>query len=299
MEKKVNPFINQYKIYKIMKPGLFLCLLLSITTATLGQERIKLVYKQVDKVVLHMEVIFPEGFDECQDLPAIVFFHGGSWKHGSPGQFENHAKYFSRRGMVCFLPEYRVLETHGTSPFEALKDAKSCMRFIRSHAEEFHINPERIVGSGGSAGGHLAAAAALTEKFVESDDDLSVSCKPDALVLFNPAIDTSPEAAAIEDPVNNEKYLAFSPLHNIRPGAPPTILFFGTKDKFIPVETARRYQVEMQKVGSRCDLLFYEGQPHGFFNFKNPEYYRKTILEADQFLNSIGFISGEPSDIIE
>lgn len=282
-----------------MKPVLFLGLLLSMTTAMVGQERIKLAYKQVDTVVLHMEVIFPEGSDQCQNLPAIVFFHGGSWKHGSPGQFENHALYFSKRGMVCFLPEYRVLETHGTSPFEALKDAKSCIRFIRSHAKEFHINPERIVGSGGSAGGHLAAAAALTEKFIESDDDLSVSCKPDALVLFNPAIYVKPEAFWIKDPVNIEKYLEFSPLHNITQGAPPTILFFGTEDKFVPVETARRYQKEMEKAGSRCDLLLYEGQPHGFFNFKNPEYYRKTLLEADKFLNSIGFLSGEPLAIID
>lgn len=269
-------------------------MLLSITNTMVGQERIKLAYKQVDTIELHMEILLPEGFNEAHDLPSIVFFHGGSWKHGSPAQFENQALYFSKRGMVCFLPEYRVFETHGTSPFEALKDAKSCIRFIRSHADEFHINPEKIVGSGGSAGGHLAAASALTENFVEASDDLSVSCKPNALVLFNPAIDTSPEAAGVEDQVNNEKYLAFSPLHNIRPGAPPTILFFGTKDKFIPVETAKKYKEEMEKAGSRCDLLLYEGQPHGFFNFKNPVYYRITVLEADKFLNSIGFISGEP-----
>jgi len=282
-----------------MKPVFCLYLLLSITTATVGQKRINMVYKQVDTVVLHMEIIFPEGFNEAHDLPAIVFFHGGSWKHGSPAQFENHARYFAKRGMVCFLPEYRVSETHGTTPMEALMDAKSAIRYIRSHADEYHINPDKIVGSGGSAGGHLAAASALTERFVEATDDLSVSCKPNALVLFNPAIDTSPEAAGIQDPVNNEKYLAFSPLHNIRPGAPPTILFFGTRDKFIPVETARRYQTEMQKVGSRCDLLFYEGQRHGFFNFKNPEYYRITVMEADKFLNSIGFISGEPLPTID
>jgi len=277
-----------------MKPLFCLWLLFSIANTTTGQERIKLVYKQVDTVTLYMEVIFPEGFNQSQNLPAVVFFHGGSWKHGSPEQFINHAAYFARRGMVCFLPEYRVLETHGTSPFEALKDAKSCIRFIRSHAGLFRINPGKIVGSGGSAGGHLAAASALTEKIFEADDDFSVSCKPNALVLFNPVIDTSLEAVNTIVPEKNAKYEEFSPLHNIRPGAPPTILFFGTKDKFVPVETASRYRKEMEKVGSRCDLLLYEGQPHGFFNFKNPEYYRITLLEADRFLISIGLLSGEP-----
>ncbi|MCU0377608.1 MAG: alpha/beta hydrolase [Bacteroidales bacterium] len=284
---------------EIMKKWILVILILSMTNGSDAQEGIRFVYKQVDTVVLQMEVLFPDGYNETDTLPAIVFFHGGSWKHGSPAQFENHARYFAKRGMVCFLPEYRVLETHGTTPMEALMDAKSAIRYIRSHADEYHINPEKIVGSGGSAGGHLAAASALTENFVEAGDDLSVSCKPNALVLFNPVIDTSQEGAGIYDPVSSEKYLAFSPLHNIRPGAPPTILFFGTKDKFIPVETARKYQAEIQKVGSRCDLLLYEGQPHGFFNFKNPEYYKKTVLEADRFLISIDFLSGEPLPTID
>lgn len=284
---------------KILKHFVWISMFLTLTYAINGQERIRIVYKQVDTVALHMEILFPDGFNEAHDLPAIVFFHGGSWKHGSPRQFENHAIYFARRGMVCFLPEYRVLETHGTTPMEALMDAKSAIRYIRSHADEFHINPERIVGSGGSAGGHLAAASALTEKIVEASDDLLVSCKPSALVLFNPVIDTSKEAAGIEDPADSQKLLEFSPLHNILPGAPPTILFFGTKDKFIPVETARKFQAEMEKAGSRCDLLFYEGQPHGFFNFKNPEYYKKTVLETDRFLVSIGYLFGDPHMKVE
>lgn len=50
----------------------------------------------------------------------------------------------------------------------------------------------------------------------------------------------------------------------------------------------------MEKFGSRCDLFIYDGQKHGFFNFKNPEYYKKTVLEANKFLISIGYLSGNP-----
>lgn len=265
----------------------------SMACRTFGQERVRVVYKRIDTVSLHMEVLHPEGYGESKGLPAMVFFHGGSWKHGSPAQLAKHAEHFAKRGAVCFLVEYRVSERHGTTPYEALKDAKSAIRHIRSRAASYRVNPARIVGVGGSAGGHLAAAAAMIEGYNESGDDLSVNCRPDALVLFNPVIDTGPEATSIKDLVDRRGDTAFSPLHNIRKGAPPTILFFGTKDKFIPVETARKYKSEMDRVGVRCDLLLYEGQPHGFFNVKNPEYFTRTLAEADRFLVSMGVLKAE------
>jgi acetyl esterase len=127
--------------------------------------------------------------------------------------------------MVCFLPDYRVYERHKTLPFESLKDAKSAIRYIRMHADEFSIYPDKIVGSGGSAGGHLAAAAALTDSINDERDDLSISCKPNALVLFNPVIDNGPGGFGYDNEFIRQNYKNFSPLHNIRKGAPPTITF--------------------------------------------------------------------------
>jgi len=156
------------------------------------------------------------------------------------------------RGLICFRVDYRVKSRQGTSPFESLKDAKSAIRFIREHAEDLHVDPQRIVASGGSAGGHLAAATALVTSFNEGSDQLSYSSVPNALVLFNPVIDNGPGGYGYER--IGEAYKDFSPLHNIREGAPPTIFFLGTQDKLIPVETARYYKTVMEKVGSRCDL---------------------------------------------
>ncbi len=211
---------------------------------------------------------------------------------GTIGQFEPHARYFAQRGMVCFRADYRVNRRQGTSPFESLKDARSAVRFIREHAQEFHVDPQKIVASGGSAGGHLAAATALARGFDEGSDRLSYSCVPDALVLFNPVIDNGPGGYGYERV--GEAYRDFSPLHNIRAGAPPTILFLGTKDRLIPVETVQYYQLVMEKAGSRCDLKLYEGQGHGFFNHRNSEYYRKTVSEADRFLVSLGYLEEAP-----
>jgi len=66
-------------------------------------------------------------------------------------------------------------------------DAKSAMRFIRKHADEFQIDPDKIIASGGSAGGHLAAATALIDGYNDPSDDLSISSKPSALVLLTPS----------------------------------------------------------------------------------------------------------------
>ena len=260
--------------------------LILFSKSTLAQEQV--VYKTIDTLDLTLEIYRPKVTHESETYPAMVFFFGGGWNGGSTAQFEPHATYFSERGIVCFLVDYRVNSRNKTTPFESLMDAKSAMRFIRKNAATFQIDTSKIIASGGSAGGHLAAATALIEGFNDPNDDLSISTKPSALVLFNPVIDNGPGGYGFER--IGEQFKDFSPLHNIREGAPPTVIFLGTKDELIPVETMNYYQTVMKKVGSRCDLFLYEGQPHGFFNFKNPEYFEKTIREADRFLQSTGFL---------
>ncbi|GAA0880813.1 alpha/beta hydrolase [Algoriphagus jejuensis] len=254
---------------------------------TYAQERI--LYKEVDTTKLYMEVYYPEQSDAAVKKPAMVFFFGGGWNGGSIKQFEPHAKHYAAQGIVCFLVDYRVKSRQGTTPFESLEDAKSAIRFIRKNRDQFGIDTAKIIGAGGSAGGHLAAAAAFTEKYNSDTDDLSYSSKPNALVLFNPVIDNGPGGYGYER--IGEEYKDFSPLHNIHQDAPPTIIFLGTADNLIPVETAQYYRTVMEKVGSRCELKLYEGQGHGFFNFDKTENYQRTIREGDAFLQSLGLMN--------
>ena len=251
-----------------------------------AQAQDTVIYKTLDTFSLQMKVIYPENMDEGRKYPAMVFFFGGGWKKGDWNHFERQANYFAERGMVCFLPNYRVSSRNHTTPFESLKDAKSAIRFVRSHARQFHIDPDKLVGGGGSAGGHLAAACAVIDGFNDEQDDLTISCQPNALVLFNPVIDNGPGGYGY-DRIGN-RYKEFSPLHNLQAGAPPTIIFLGTNDKLIPVETMKYYKKVMEKVGSPCELFLYEGQGHGFFN--DTDYCQKTLVEADLFLSSLGLI---------
>ena len=264
-----------------------LIIALSACSTAFSQEQI--VYKQIDTTTLSMEIYYPEGMDEARNYPAMVFFYGGGWKGGSIKQFEPHAKHYSQNGMICFLVDYRVRSRQQTTPFESLKDAKSAIRYIREHAGELHVDPSKIVAAGGSAGGHLAAATALIEDYNETSDEMSVSCIPNALVLFNPVIDNGPGGYGYER--IGDKYHSFSPLHNIRRGSPPTIIFLGTRDELIPVETARYYKTVMERVGSTCELHLYEGEVHGFFNYGKSDAYENTVKKADKFLQSLDYLN--------
>lgn len=252
----------------------------------------EIVYKTVDTTELKLFVYAPAKIEK-QAYPAIVFFFGGGWSKGTTDQFAPHAEYFAQRGMVCILADYRVKSRHNSTIAESVQDAKSAIRFLRKNAGKYHIDPDRIVASGGSAGGHLAAATATVEKYNENGDDLNISARPNALVLFNPAIDLGPGGVAYE--WVGEDYRFLSPLHNLKAGTPPTVIFLGTEDKLIPVETVQYYKKVMERTGSRCDVHLYEGQGHGFFNFRNTENYKKTVKQTDEFLISIGFLEGKPT----
>ncbi|MDC3132842.1 alpha/beta hydrolase [Flavobacteriaceae bacterium] len=268
-----------------------LLLFLSFNSPLNAQEELQ--YKVIDSTALFMEVHYPVAVEASEAPPAMVFFFGGGWVGGNRNQFLRQAKYFAERGLVCFLVDYRTKNKNNTTPFEALKDAKSAIRYIRKNATDFGIDPDRLIASGGSAGGHLAAAAATITDYNEITDDLSVSCVPNALVLFNPVIDNGPGGfgyGKIKDAYKN-----FSPLHNIRRGAPPSLILLGTQDHLIPVATADYYATVMKKVKSRCDLKLFEGQKHGFFNYSNFEYYKKTVFETDLFLQSLGYLEKNPN----
>ncbi len=242
-------------------------------------------FKETPQGELRLHVFKPAGTKAKQKRPAIVFFFGGGWNSGSPSQFYPQANHLAELGMVAIAAEYRTKKQHCTDPRVCVMDAKSAMRWVRENAKRLGVDPKRIAAGGGSAGGHLAAATATLEAFNEPDEDTSVSCVPDALVLFNPVFDNSPGGFG-HDRVKTY-WEDFSPMNHLEKGAPPTIVFLGTKDDLIPVATAKKYKALMEANGDRCDLHLYKNQPHGFFNAAK---YDETVKEMDAFLASLGWL---------
>ena len=251
-------------------------------------------YKQVGDTKLFLHTFNPKGHKASDRRPAIVFFFGGGWNGGTPKQFDPHCRYLASRGMVAITAEYRVKSRNKTTPFECVKDGKSAIRWVRENAGKLGVDAKRVAAGGGSAGGHVAAATGNCPGLEEKGEDMKISSKPNALVLFNPVYDNSSKGWGHIRVKSRWKEI--SPMHNIAKGSPPTIVFLGTKDKLIPVSTAKEYEKRLVAVGSRSVLHLYDGAVHGFFNKgKKGDHYPDTVAKMDDFLNSLGWLKGEPA----
>ena len=249
------------------------------------------VYKTLDGVTLKLHVYNPTNFDTQTMHNAIIFFHGGGWNNGSHKAFKRQSMYFASRGMVAISAEYRLKNTHGTTPYDAVEDAKSAIRYVRANAHKFKINPNTITAGGGSAGGHLAASCGLLKMWDNSAEDLTVSSKPNALVLLNPVLDLGPDHYAHKR--FGKDFKLISPMQNISKNAPPTLILVGTEDRILPVPTVKKYQSIMESFDNRCDVVLYQDQGHAFFAKPPIKYFVETTDEIDRFLVSLGLLDGQ------
>ena len=149
------------------------------------------VYKKTPDIDLNLWVFNPPKNMSSESKPAIVFFFSGGWRSGSPTQFIEHCKYLSARGILSIVADYRVLTRNNTKAIYCLKDAKSAIRWIREKAALLGIDPQKIISSGGSAGGHLAATTGTIDSYDEKDEDQEISSKPNVMILINPVVITS------------------------------------------------------------------------------------------------------------
>jgi acetyl esterase/lipase len=261
------------------------------------------IYKRVGDVELPIHIFTPKDHQATDKRAAIVFYFGGGWRSGSPAQFQKHCEYLASRGMVAMTAEYRVSGRHGVKAVSCFQDAKSAMRWVRRNAERLGVDPRRIAAGGGSAGGHLAGALGTVREFDEAGEDTAISSVPNALALFNPALVLAPVRGGqardwskfpeMEERMGVEPE-RLSPIHQVRAGQPPTIIFHGKADTTVPYFTAELFAAEMQAKGNRCELVGYDDQPHGFFNFGRAgnKNFVATVKRMDAFLVSLGYLDG-------
>lgn len=244
-------------------------------------------YRKVGSTELKLW-IFGES-DPKVPKPAIVFFFGGGWSGGSPAQFEDQARHFAKRGMIAITADYRVKKRHGVQVVECVKDAKAAIAWVRENATRLGIDPAKIAASGGSAGGHLAAATG-TISGIGSDE------RPNAMILFNPATTLAPiagwEPAAGKADLSVERFgveaKVISPAHHIGPHTPPTLILHGKADTTVPYDSVVAFESAMKQAGRPCKLVGYEDTEHRFFN--KGEGYKNSLAEADAFLVELGWL---------
>lgn len=257
------------------------------------------VYKTVGDVELKMYVHRPDGAKAGERRPAIVFFFGGGWKGGSPAQFRYQCEYLAARGMVAVTADYRVASRHDVKAVDCVRDAAAALSYLRANAERLGIDPDRIASAGGSAGGHLAAClGTLDDIDGGTPESKKASYRPNAMVLFNPALHFGDgPGLKLDAERTGIDPLKISPFHHVAAGDPPTLLLFGTADGMFGA--AEAFAKKMKELGNRCELDAYADQPHGFFNLGRGEgnkNFRATLESVDAFLKSLGYLQG-PSTV--
>lgn len=224
---------------------------------------------------LLLDLYQPQSSDGA--APGLVFIHGGAWKGGDKGMYRYYGGVFARKGFVLASIDYRLSDV---APFPAaLEDCKCAVRWMRSHADELGVDPDRIAVAGGSAGGHLALLVGYTPDVPEFEGhggnegvSSAVKCVVD---LYGPTDLTTDFVrnnafarqvvseflgASIND--NLDLYQKASPITWVDAEDPPTLILHGTIDDIVPIRQGDLLAAELKQVGVSYVYDRLPGWPH-------------------------------------
>ncbi len=246
------------------------------------------VYKNINNIKLRMR-IFESKDSVSEDLKGALIFLQGS----GGAQFFPQCKYFAKRGMVTLTAQFRVPIRHKKfwPYFESISDGKSAIRYIRSNASRFNIDPNKIAVSGASQGSIYALGSALIKGLESKGEDLNISSEPNALILLSTPI---PYWKFIIDYIHKRRPNEITPIHHIKEELPPTILIHSIEDA---IEDVKKFTRKMKDLGDDCELFSFEGKEHGFIKRgrsddgkydNNP--YEKSLVIIDKFLSRLGYL---------
>ncbi|MCU1479763.1 MAG: Isoprenylcysteine alpha-carbonyl methylesterase [Subtercola sp.] len=207
--------------------------------------------------------------------PVIVWLHGGAWRLGDRTWAPDLGRYFAAVGFAMVSIDYTL---SGQSPFPApLFDVRSAIRWVREHAAEYGFDPDAIGLWGSSAGGHLAALAAVLGRTgrLDGEQASSTSAEVHAVVdgygaadLLAPDQSVPPTEGLLGGPVAEHRELAIaaSPARRVSAGAPPFLILHGAADALVPASQSVTMFEALAAVDADATLYLIEGFGHGFFN---------------------------------
>jgi acetyl esterase/lipase len=249
-----------------------------------------------------LELALPKR-DTSRPRPAIVVIHGGGWIEGDKSSFDvqrtpGNIVDFAAAGFVAASVNYRL---SGEAPFPAgLHDCQAAVRWLRAHASEYHLDPNRIGAYGNSAGGHLALLLGLLAASSGLDERggpfPAESSGVQAVVSDSGPIDLVAEhkngtlRTVIErflgGPPNQQRlaaYQAASPINHLAGKTPPLLLIYGEADNQVDARTADRLVSELSHRGQR-EISYYRlaGVGHCPHSLIRVPYLRPVVIEFFQ-----------------
>jgi alpha-L-fucosidase 2 len=240
--------------------------MISGLTATVAQVRTDIEYARVNGISLRMDASLPDGIGNC---PAVIIVHGGGWVSGDrKTNVQPLFEPLSEAGIAWFSISYRLV-TNITQFGVGISDVQQAVRYVKAHAAEFRIDPNKIALVGESAGGQLAAMAAI-----QADDNDSVKAvvalyAPTDLVSLAKTSNYVP--ASIRDSVKGMPWEGLvlaglgqlSPINNVRREMPPFLLIHGTGDSLVPFQQSKAMCERMKAAGASCEVYPVQGAGHG------------------------------------
>lgn len=217
------------------------------------------------------QIVHVFGFEpDAEPRPALAIVHGGGLIWGDPDFEEPLARRFHEQGYVTFLLGYRLFdELTGANAWPApLEDVQRAIRWIRSHADDYGVDPGRVCALGFSAGAHLTSMLGTTDVTIDTDSTLDgFSSRADCVVsmagdgdLFVPSqnefwnrlMERIIGGSQSEHP---ELWRAASPAHNVDADTAPILIVHGADDLDVPVATSRAFVEALTEAGATVDYL--------------------------------------------
>jgi acetyl esterase/lipase len=246
-----------------------------------------IVFGKGGDIDLHLDIYRPPAGTEKG--MATIHIHGGGFTGGSKESLTERVPPYARRGYIALAMQYRLA---GQAKWPAqIEDVKAAIRWTRANAKRLGIDPARIGVVGHSAGGQLALFAAGTANRAEFEGrggtpgvgtEVAVCC------AYYPGIELRPRpdgaAHNLMPPGSDEAaHRAASPITYVAAGFPPTVIFHGTADTTIPIESSERLFKQMRDAKVLAELHAIEGVPHIFDS--NKEFAEMAAGLADFFID--------------
>lgn len=252
-------------------------------------------YKTVGDRDLRVLVMQPTERARDERRPAIVWIHGGGWRSGSPEQFLPQMRYTVARGAVAFSVEYRLQQ--GKSPTidiaDCVADCADAIAWIRAHADELGVDPQRISVIGDSSGAHLALCLGTLPLPAASQANAVVSCSGMADLVTGkwrssilPGVDADSRAHAV------------SPIRHLSADDAPVLILHGGLDSVVPPTYAEALHAACQQAGVDSELLLWPDASHAFIlaNYTATDtQISRALLATDAFLTRHGLLDGPPA----
>ncbi|HVM61287.1 MAG TPA: alginate lyase family protein [Verrucomicrobiae bacterium] len=242
------------------------------------------IYRDGKPEPMRLHVFKPKDWKSSDHRPALVFFFGGGWTHGTPENSASYAKWAATLGLVGIAPDYRTRDRFGTSPLESVADGRAALRWIEDHADKLGVDPARIVVGGSSAGGHVALWTAIAHTPPGSDTNEAPRIKPLALILVSPVSDTAPPIGYTPKRFG-ENAEALSPIRQLDPKMPPVLVFHGDADTTVTNAQSIALHDKLVATSNVCEFVSVPGGHHGFQS-QLPEWKDKARVIIKEFLTT-------------